>query len=141
MLPGARVLDLFAGSGALGLEALSRGAAEALLVERDPALAQSLRETCGRLGAGGAATVVRADALQFLQAPLHGRFDLVFVDPPFADGLQEQVPARLEPWLADGAWLYVESPAGPATPPPAGWRLHRESATRDARHALYRRDA
>jgi 16S rRNA (guanine966-N2)-methyltransferase len=142
MLPGARVLDLFAGSGALGLEALSRGAREALLVERDPALAQSLRETCARLEAGAAATVLRADALELLRAPLHGRFDLVFVDPPFGDGLWSEVLARLGPWAADEAWLYLESPPGAqAMPPGQGWRLHRESSTRDAHHALFRREA
>lgn len=139
MLPGARVLDLFAGSGALGLEALSRGAAEALLVERDPALAQSLRDTCARLGAGDAATVLRADALELLRAPLHGRFDLVFVDPPFGDGLGAEVLGRLEPWLADEAWLYLESAPGATPAPGAGWQLHRESGSRDARHVLYRR--
>ena len=141
MLAGARVLDLFAGSGALGLEALSRGAREALLVERDPALAQSLRETCARLGAGDAATVLRADALELLRAPLHGRFDLVFLDPPFADGRWQEALARLEPWLAGDAWLYLESPPDAPAGAGEGWRLHRESSTRDARHALYRRDA
>lgn len=139
MLAGARVLDLFAGSGALGLEALSRGAAEAVLVERDPALAQSLRDTCARLGAGDAASVLRADALELLRAPLHGRFDLVFVDPPFDDRLWSEVLARLDPWLADDAWLYLESAPGSGPAPDAGWRLHRESGSRDARHALYRR--
>jgi len=139
MLAGARVLDLFAGSGALGLEALSRGAREALLVERDPALAQSLRETCERLGAGSAATVLRADALELLRAPLHGRFDLVFIDPPFLDGLWDAALAGLEPWLADTAWLYLETAPDAHPVPGPGWRLHRESATRDARHALFRR--
>ncbi|GGK07667.1 16S rRNA (guanine(966)-N(2))-methyltransferase RsmD [Luteimonas terricola] len=140
MLAGARVLDLFAGSGALGLEALSRGAREALLVERDPALAQSLRASCERLGAGDVATVLRADVLELLRTPLHGRFDLVFLDPPFIDGLWDEALARLDPWLADDAWLYLESPPdGPAVPPGPGWRLHRESGTRDARHVLLRR--
>ncbi|MBJ6980384.1 16S rRNA (guanine(966)-N(2))-methyltransferase RsmD [Luteimonas sp. MC1572] len=138
MLHGARVLDLFAGSGALGFEALSRGAAEALLVERDPALVQALYESCERLHAGDAAKVVRADALEWLRLPVHGRFDLVFVDPPFADGAWAAALQRLPPWLARDAWLYLESPAGVAPDPGAGWRLHRESATRDARHALYR---
>ena len=140
MLPGARVLDLFAGSGALGLEALSRGARELVMVERDPALAQSLRETCERLDAGQAATVLRADALQLLRAPLHGRFDLVFLDPPFDAGAWDSAIAGLEAWVADGAWLYVESPAAAPAHPGPGWRLHRESSTRDARHALFRRE-
>ena len=141
MLTGARVLDLFAGSGALGLEALSRGAREALLVERDPLLAQALRETCARLDAGDAATVLRADALELLRAPLHGRFDLVFLDPPFGAGAWDTGLARLGPWVTDEAWLYVESPFATPAAPGADWHLHRESATRDARHALFRRAA
>jgi 16S rRNA (guanine966-N2)-methyltransferase len=139
MLPGARVLDLFAGSGALGLEALSRGAREALLVEREPRLAESLQTTIERLRAGDAAKLVRADALTFLRAPSHGRFDLVFLDPPFDQDLWRATLALLPPWLADNAWLYLESPSGKAVDAGPGWRLHREGASRDARHALYRR--
>ena len=138
-LPGARVLDLFAGSGALGLEALSRGAGEALLVERDAKLAESLRQTVARLDAGNEARVVVADALAFLRAPLHGRFDLVFLDPPFAADLWPAAFAALPPWLADDAWLYVESPPAAAIEPGNGFRLHREGRTREARYALYRR--
>lgn len=138
-LPGARVLDLFAGSGALGLEALSRGAREALLVERDPLLAESLRETVARLHAGEQATVLRADATALLHAPLHGRFDVVFLDPPFDAGLWDAALAALPAWLVADAWLYLESPAGRPVEAGAGWRLHREGGTRDARHALYRR--
>ena len=138
MLPGARVLDLFAGSGALGLEALSRGAGEAFLVERDPALMQSLRQACERLQAE-AVQVILADALQWLRLPVHGRFDLVFLDPPFDSGLWREALALLPPWLADDAWLYLESPAAAAVTPGAGWFLHREGSTRETRHALYRR--
>lgn len=138
MLAGARVLDLFAGSGALGLEALSRGAREALLVERDPALADLLRGSCARLGAGEAATVLRADALELLRAPMHGRFDLVFVDPPFEAGLWQEALARLDPWLSADAWLYLESPRDLEVEA-GGWSLHRQAASRDARHTLLRR--
>jgi len=138
MLPGARVLDLFAGSGALGLEALSRGAGEAFLVERDPALMQSLRQACERLQAE-AVQVILADALQWLRLPVHGRFDLVFLDPPFDSGLWREALALLPPWLADDAWLYLESPAAADVTPGAGWFLHREGSTRESRHALYRR--
>jgi 16S rRNA (guanine966-N2)-methyltransferase len=140
-LPGARVLDLFAGSGALGLESLSRGAREAVLVERDRAAAESLRQVVARLHAQAEAQVVAADAIAFLRTPLQGRFDIVFVDPPFAAGLWPQVFAALPPWLAEAAWLYVESPAdadADAAPGP-GFALHREGRTREARHALYRR--
>jgi 16S rRNA (guanine966-N2)-methyltransferase len=139
-LHGARVLDLFAGSGALGLEALSRGARGAWLVERDVRQAQSLRATIARLHAGERAHVVQADALAWLRAPLHGRFDIVFVDPPFASGLWQDVLATLPPWLADDAWLYLEAPADAAATPP-GWRLHREGRTREVRYALFQRAA
>jgi 16S rRNA (guanine966-N2)-methyltransferase len=139
MLTGARVLDLFAGSGALGLEAVSRGAGEALLVERDPALAQSLRQAGERLQAAQVVQVIQADALQWLRVPVHGRFDLVFLDPPFDAGLWHQTLALLPPWLADDAWLYMESPAAADMAPGLGWSMHREGRTRETRHALYRR--
>jgi len=139
ILPGARVLDLFAGSGALGLEALSRGGREALLVERDARLAESLRLTVARLRAEDEARVVAADALAFLRAPLHGRFDIVFLDPPFAADPWPAVFAALPAWLAEDAWLYLESPADAGIQPGAGFAMHREGRTRESRHALYRR--
>jgi 16S rRNA (guanine966-N2)-methyltransferase len=139
MLAGARVLDLFAGSGALGLEAVSRGAREALLVERDPGVAEALRATVARLHGDALATVLRADALEFLRAPLHGRFDLVFVDPPFASDARDAALALLPPWLADDAWLYLEAPPGAAAPAPQEWVAHRQGATREVEYALYRR--
>ncbi|MEL1263809.1 16S rRNA (guanine(966)-N(2))-methyltransferase RsmD [Pseudoxanthomonas putridarboris] len=137
-LPGARVLDLFAGTGALGLEALSRGAAHATLVERDPALSRALRDAVARLSA--AAEVQAQDALAWLDGG-DAKFDLVFLDPPFADGLWEKALAGLEPRLASGAWVYLESPADTVPPVPAGWALHREGRTRDVRFALYRAPA
>jgi 16S rRNA (guanine966-N2)-methyltransferase len=138
-LPGARVLDLFAGSGALALEALSRGAREAVLVERDAGLAASLRGTVARLGADGEARVVHADALSWLRAPGAGEpFDIAFVDPPFAAALWPSVLEALPAVLAADAWLYLEGPAH--APPPAGdaWAPHRAGSTRDAHYALYR---
>lgn len=139
MLAGTRVLDLFAGSGVLGLEALSRGAREVLLVEREPRLAQSLVDMVDKLDAQDQAHVVRADALAFLRAPLHGRFGLVFLDPPFDAELWQSVLDGLDPWVTDDAWLYIESPPGSVVHVPSPWVLHRDGATRDARHALYRR--
>lgn len=136
---GARVLDLFAGSGALGLEAVSRGARGAVLVERDARLAASLRETVAKLGAGDVVQVVQADALDWLRAPpASAPFDVAFVDPPFAAGLWPAVLAALPPVLAPEAWLYLEGPAG--APPAAGeaWAPHRSGTTRDAHYALYR---
>ncbi len=138
-LANARVLDLFAGSGALGLEALSRGAREAFLLERDRALAEALRASVQRLKAEGLAHVVTADALAWLQAPLHGRFDVVFVDPPFGAALWPQVLERLPPWLAAEAWLYLETPLGAQVDTGPVWALHREGATREVLYALYRR--
>lgn len=139
-LPGARVLDLFAGTGALGLEALSRGAHEAVLLESDPRIAESLRDTIARLQAQDAAHVLRADAVEWLKSPLYGRFDLVFLDPPFAAGLWHQALALLPPWLAEDAWLYLESASGSEVSPGLDWLPHRNGATRKTRFALYRRD-
>lgn len=138
-LSGARVLDLFAGSGALGLESLSRGAREAWLVESDPRQCQSLRDTIERLHAQDEATVVRADAPTWLRAPIQGRFDIVFIDPPFAAGLWPDVLALLPQWLTADAWLYMESPAAQHVAPGADWLPHRQGGTRETRHALYRR--
>ncbi|WP_394000913.1 16S rRNA (guanine(966)-N(2))-methyltransferase RsmD [Luteimonas sp. WGS1318] len=139
VLPGARVLDLFAGTGALGLEAVSRGAASALLVERDAALAAALAATAARLSGGDAVEVRRGDAVVMAAALPAGSVDIAFVDPPFAHDLWMPTLAALAPALAADAWLYVESPsASPAQPGP-GWRLHRELGTREAHCALYRR--
>ena len=140
VVAGARVLDLFAGTGALGLEAVSRGAAQAVLVERDPALAASLRETAARLR-GDRVEIVCADALQWLAGAPTPNFDIVFLDPPFDAGLWQSALAVLLPWLADDAWLYLESPCHAPPTVPAGWILHRQGATRDVEYALYRRGA
>ena len=138
-LPGAVVLDLFAGSGALGLEAVSRGAARAVLVERDPVQAASLRATVQKLQAEAQVQVVQDDALRWLagQAP-DVRFDIAFLDPPFDDGLWQAALQALLPRMAGSAWIYVESPASQVPVLPASWRLHRELRTAQARAALYR---
>jgi 16S rRNA (guanine966-N2)-methyltransferase len=138
---GAHVLDLFAGSGALGLEAVSRGAGSACLVERDPGLAARLREQVGKLGAAGQVEVVQEDALRWLARPPAARFDIAFVDPPFAAGLWNQVLAALPAQLSEQAWLYVEAPHDAAPALPAEWRPHREGTTREVRYALYQRRA
>jgi 16S rRNA (guanine966-N2)-methyltransferase len=137
-LPGARVLDLFAGTGALGLEAVSRGAEKAVLVEHDALLAANLRAMAGKLGAGNSVEVVQADALAWLPQQPNGSFDIAFVDPPFAQGLWQPALAALLPKLASDAWLDLESPAGVTPELPGNWQLHREGNTRDVRYALYR---
>ncbi len=83
-LPGARVLDLYAGSGALGLEALSRGAVAADFVEKDPKSIRALQENIDTLGAGGLATIHRKSALPFAQALGSFDYDVAFADPPYA---------------------------------------------------------
>lgn len=138
MLAGANVLDLFAGTGALGFEAASRGAAQVVLVERDPDLAASLRATTTRLHAGGEVEVASDDALHWLARTPVCKFDLVFLDPPFATSLWQPALVALTPWLAEDAWLYLESPRD-AVVAMDGWILHREGHTRDVRYALLRR--
>ena len=139
MLPGARVVDLFAGTGALGLEAVSRGAAHATLVEHAPLLAASFEDTVQRLSAHESVAVVRDDALAWLARQPEAAFDLAFVDPPFDAQLWPRVLPSLFPRIAPGGWLYVESPAGHVPGlAPSQWRLHREGGTRDVRYALYR---
>lgn len=142
MLAGATVLDVFAGTGALGIEALSRGASASVFIERDALLARSLKDMLKKLDAGDTVTVFTGDALQSLQRLEPASFDLAFVDPPFAAGLWAQVWPLLEPCMKPDAWLYVESPPNtPEATPPAHWRLHREMSTRDASGCLYKRQA
>ena len=139
VLPGARVLDLFAGSGALGLEAVSRGATHAQLVEADAPLAHALRAAAQRLSAGDAVKVECADSLTWLRQSGAPPFDIAFVDPPFGAGLWPEV---LEAWparLSSAAWLYLESPVDEAPAVPGEWALHREGATREVRYGLYQR--
>lgn len=139
VLPGARVLDLFAGSGALGLESLSRGAREAVLVERDPRVCATLRAGVARLQGGDAAQVVSGDAEAFLRGHSGEPFDIAFVDPPFMQDLWAATLPLLPAVMSAAAWLYIESPPHRNIEPDDGWQLHREGSSRDARHALYRR--
>ncbi|HJW05073.1 MAG TPA: 16S rRNA (guanine(966)-N(2))-methyltransferase RsmD [Rhodanobacter sp.] len=139
VLDGARCLDLCAGTGALGIEALSRGAASVQFVERDAQAAQALRANLARLkAAGGQVATVEA------QAFLHGAaqaYDLVFLDPPFALALWPALARQLEQggWLAERGWIYVESPRSQAPALPPNWQLHREGHAGEVRFALYRR--
>ncbi|HEV2621313.1 MAG TPA: 16S rRNA (guanine(966)-N(2))-methyltransferase RsmD [Frateuria sp.] len=139
VLAGVRALDLCAGTGALGIEALSRGAASVRFVERDPRAAQALRQNLARLKAAGGVVAV-ADAQAFLEGPSEP-FGLVFMDPPFAADLWAPLARRLEDngWLAPQAWIYVESPRDHVPVLPRHWALHREGRAGEVRHALYRR--
>ncbi len=147
IVPGARCLDLFAGSGALGLEAASRGAASVLLIERERVLVDGLRASVGRLqSAAETVEVLQADVLHWLSAaPARvaqaGPFDLVFLDPPFASDHWAPVFAQLPSVLAAQAWVYLESAIDNPPTVAAGWLIHREGRTRDVRYALYRVNA
>ena len=116
-LHGAAVLDLFAGSGAVGLEALSRGAAEAVLVESDRSAVQVARRNAGTVGLPGAAVVARPVAAYLAADPRP--FDLVFADPPYAldaATLAGALRSLTDGWLATGALVVVERSARDAAP-------------------------
>ncbi|WP_027965987.1 16S rRNA (guanine(966)-N(2))-methyltransferase RsmD [Halomonas halocynthiae] len=138
--PGARVLDLFAGTGALGLEALSRGATQTLLVESDVKVANALMSNLATLGiAKQRADVINTDALSFLAGPPQ-TFDMVFLDPPFRQGLAASCCLALaNDWLADEAWIYVETESDLLLDTPNDWTLHRETQAGDSHGRLYRR--
>jgi 16S rRNA (guanine966-N2)-methyltransferase len=138
-LHDARVLDLFAGSGALGLEALSRGAASAQLIEVDAQLALGLKALRGRLDAADQMHVHAGDALAWLRGAPTASFDIAFVDPPVDAALWEAVLVLLPSRMAAQGWIYLESPTALVPLLPPEWVLHRENHTRDVRYALYRR--
>lgn len=125
LIPGARCLDLYAGSGALGFEAASRGAGEVVMVERKPQVCARLRENARRLGAE--VNIVQACAQAYLRAAATP-FDVVFLDPPFHQGLvAASLRALVEGGLVrPGGRVYIEAEAGLGEPPlPAGWTLLR----------------
>lgn len=110
------VADLFAGSGALGLEALSRGAARATFVERDSAAVGAIRSNAERLGATTRAQILGGSALAL---PRGGPFDLILADPPYAPGSGSAAVAAVAAadWLAPGGWMSVETQRGDAVAP------------------------
>jgi 16S rRNA (guanine966-N2)-methyltransferase len=138
---GARCLDLFAGSGALGLEALSRGARHVTFVERDAAAVRELRARLAEWGASGA-QVEQADAHRFLAASAEP-FDIVFLDPPFASDLLPVSARLLEGghWLAPAALIYVECAAREGPPPlPERWKLIKGKHAGEVGYYLFARD-
>ncbi|EOV9673369.1 16S rRNA (guanine(966)-N(2))-methyltransferase [Cronobacter turicensis] len=141
-LVGARCLDCFAGSGALGLEALSRYAANATLLEMERGVAQQLQKNLATLKSS-AAKVVNTNTLNFLSQ--NGEpHDIVFVDPPFRKGLLEETLNLLETrgWLAPQALIYVESEVENGLPlVPASWQLHREKVAGQVAYRLYLRES
>jgi 16S rRNA (guanine(966)-N(2))-methyltransferase RsmD len=143
-LTGWHVLDAFAGSGALGFEAASRGAAGVVLLESDPALCRSLEASRLRLDADAIA-VVRADALAWMaraasqaDGAAPARFDLVLLDPPFGTGLAGPAVAAAAPLVVPGGWLYLEA-AERWPEPPAGFSVHRALRAGAVHAHLWRR--
>jgi 16S rRNA (guanine(966)-N(2))-methyltransferase RsmD len=135
-LSGWRVLDAFAGSGALGFEAASRGAVDVLLLEQDATLVRGLCESAVRLQAT-ALRVQAADALAWMSQGPPAAFDLVLLDPPFDAGLHEAAIAAAVPLLKPGGLVYVESPHPlPAPPDLEPYRAARAGAVH---FALWRR--
>lgn len=141
-IQGARCLDLFAGSGALGIEALSRGAAISVMVERDAKAAAQLKANLGILNAE-AGRIINADVLELLRKgnpdePYH----ILFVDPPFQLNLWQAVIEALETgnWLADNATIYVESGREDEYSPPINWQLHRDKHAGAVSYRLFYRE-
>ena len=120
---GARVLDLFAGTGALGLEALSRGAAFALFIDEGAQARALLRENVAALGLGGVTRIFRRDATRLGPAHPVEPFSLVFLDPPYGKGLAERAltSAKEGGWLTPDALIVVEEAADAAFKTPAGF--------------------
>ena len=138
-LPGAACLDLFAGSGAFGFEALSRGAARAVLVEKRLEVVAALRHNREQLKAEHA-DIVHADAVEFLRGPA-AAFDIVFLDPPYASGLLAPCVELLDTrgWLKPDAIIYLEAPEGEAPPLPASWQPVRSKTAGQVGYHLARR--
>ena len=140
---GAKVLDVFAGSGALFLEALSRGAGSALALDLNSAAINSLRGHLLTLRCDNG-QLLQTDALRHLEQQPATPFDLVFIDPPFSQGLLLPACTLLEEkgWLASDAWVYTESENPPSSLGlPGNWRLHREQKAGQVYYALWERSA
>lgn len=140
---GARCLDLFAGSGALGLEALSRGAQYCQFVEVNSVVARAIEQTLETLNASTRGACHRGTAQQFLERPFEQAFDVVFLDPPFELGLPPEILIALEHnhALNHNARIYIESPRRsdpPSTPP--NWHMIKEKVAGQSRYALYLRE-
>jgi 16S rRNA (guanine966-N2)-methyltransferase len=141
-IEGARCLDLFAGTGALGLEALSRGARSAVFVEQAALAATTLKANAESLGAEGV-IIRQMDALQYLRDTTDGPFDVVFLDPPFATDLNEELCRLLEErkMLSNNALVYIEQDRSKPSPAiPARWHEMKNKTAANVRYMLVRRE-
>lgn len=137
-LRGARFLDLFCGTGAVGLEALSRGAAEVLLIESEPEALKIAEANLERVGAPGNVRLVRQDATRL--APARAPFDLIFLDPPYLSGLAAPALRSLQRqgWLAPGARIVVELARSEDLDLPEGYAIEQERRYGAARFLFLR---
>ena len=139
VIDGARCLDLFAGTGALGFEAVSRGASSADLIELSTSAARTLRDNVRLLAATGI-RIHQTDAFDFLRRRAsQPPFDIVFLDPPFADGDYEELCRLLadKGWLAPGALVYLEQDRKSDLPVlPDGWQVKKEKSAGNVRYSL-----
>lgn len=141
VIAGARCLDLYAGSGALGLEALSRGAAHVVFVDRAPVVTRQIAAYLDALHCERGATFCM-DAMRYLERP-PAPFDIVFLDPPYRGGLLDPALSKLfaAGWVAPAASVYLEHESGSAPPAlPHGWRLFRSATAGQVRYHLLRPD-
>jgi 16S rRNA (guanine966-N2)-methyltransferase len=143
-IAGSRCLDLFAGSGALGLEALSRGASQAVFVEQFPAAARALQEQLVRFGGADKGRILEMGAARFLRTPgepFGKPFDIAFLDPPFGkDALAEYIPLLdAGNWLSAGGLVYLENERAAGVPAlPARWELLKSKSAGEVGYHLAR---
>lgn len=136
VIDGSSVLDLFAGSGALGLEAVSRGAAQASFVETGAKQAEDIRTAITKLGAASRCEVVRGDGIGFLRSTMN-RYEVVFVDPPYDSPLLASTLANLPRVLKEMNRIYLEWPKGKPPVLPAGYSLLKEKAAGQVSYGLF----
>ncbi len=133
-LDGCECCDLFAGSGALGFEAASRGARRVVMVEQDARVFQALEANAELLGCEAVVELRRCNALEFVREA-HRAFDVVFLDPPFDSGLLARIAPELSRLVRRGGMAYVESPNGIELEPP--WQLHRRGTAGQVTYQLF----
>ena len=134
-LTGLTCCDLFAGSGALGFEAISRGAKKVVMLESDVRAFKALRQNAALLDCEAFVELLHRDALEFLReaSPV---FDVVFIDPPFDSGLLERIATALPRLVKRDGMAYIESPRGVVLDPP--WQMHRQGTAGHVTYQLYR---
>ena len=140
-IKGSHCLDLFAGSGALGFESLSRGADHATLLETHPTATQQLRKHCQQFDATNA-TIIQQDAITWLanHSIKPHSINIAFIDPPFADNLWQACLEQVNQShiLSHRGLIYIEMPKEKSISPPKQWQLHREKTAGDICYRLYR---